>query len=182
MKRAIHRKKRLNLRWVVGLVLIIVVPIALVVLVAYVVEVPPGDAAVGKPLPDFSVPQFPQGTLTFSQFRGRPVVINYLAAWCGPCWQELPYFQNEWMKHRDKGLVVIGISLQDSPKTVEYMVSRIGLDFPIGMDETGVVASRVFRIMGMPTTYFIDRKGVVQGVWRGPIHPKSLRQQIEKIL
>lgn len=112
----------------------------------------------------------------------KAAVINYLASWCGPCWQELPEFQRAWTAHRDKGLVVIGISLQDPPDSVEYMVSKLDLTFPVGMDVTGAVAKGVFQLTGMPTTFFIDRKGVVQEVWRGPIPPESLRRQIEKIL
>jgi peroxiredoxin len=62
---------------------------------------------VGQPATDFAVPRLSGGTLALSDHRGRPVAVNFLATWCGPCWRELPDFDDAADKYRDRGLVVV---------------------------------------------------------------------------
>lgn len=141
-----------------------------------------GEAVPGARLADFSVARFPQGTLASGEFQGRPLVINFLASWCGPCWEELPYFQQVSERYREKDLVVVGISVQDKPESVGEMVRRLGITFPVGLDPTGEVAVGVFKVQRLPMTYFIDRTGTVRSVWRGPINAKSLDREVGRIL
>jgi peroxiredoxin len=136
----------------------------------------------GARLPDFSVERFPQGTLALVEFRGRPLVINLLASWCGPCWEELPYFQEVAERYREKGLVVIGISVQDRPESLGEMVRRLGIAFPVGLDPTGAVAVDVFKLQRLPMTYFIARDGTIRSIWGGPIDAKSLDREVGGIL
>jgi len=140
------------------------------------------EAVPGVRLADFSVARFPQGTLALREFQGKPLVINFLASWCGPCWEELPYFQQVSERFRGKDIVVIGISVQDKPEFVEEMVRRLGITFPVGLDPTGEVAVGVFKIQRLPMTYFIARDGAVRSVWRGPINAKSLDREVGRIL
>lgn len=140
------------------------------------------EAVPGARLPDFSVERFPQGTLALVEFRGRPLVINFLASWCGPCWEELPSFQQVSERYREKDLVVIGVSVQDKPESVGEMVRRLSITFPVGLDPTGEVALGVFKLQTIPMTYFIARDGTIRSVWRGPIDAKSLDREVGRIL
>lgn len=140
------------------------------------------EAVPGTRLADFSVPRFPQGTLAVREFQGRPLVINLLASWCGSCWEELPYFEQVSERYREKGLVVIGISVQDKPESVGEMVQQLGITFPVGLDPTGEVAVGVFKLQTIPMTYFIARDGTVRSVWRGAIDAKSLDREVGRIL
>lgn len=151
-------------------------------LVALVRSVPLEGARVGRPAPEFAVPGLGGGTVTLAAYRGRPVVINFLATWCGPCWRELPAFDDAAWKHQGRGLAVLGIAVRDSREAVQQMVSTLGLSFPIGLDPTGTVAVERYRITGMPVTVFVDRHGVVRRSWTGPLDAGSLDRFIAEIL
>ena len=176
------RRRRVSVRIIT---LIGLLAIAAVVGLALLSDLGSGnrsEAVPGGRLADFSVPRFPQGTLALKEFQGRPLVINFLAAWCGPCWEELPHFQQVSERYRVKDIVVIGISVQDKPELVEEMVRRLGITFPVGLDPTGAVAVGAFMIQRLPMTYFIARDGTVRSVWRGPINAKSLDREVGRIL
>jgi len=153
------------------------------VLAAFFVLVPSGGAAlVGKPAPDFAVPGLSGGTLALSAYRGRPVVINFFATWCGPCWRELPDFDDAADKYQERGLVVLGVGIKDSKDAIQRMVKLLGLTFPIGLDPAAEVAVERYRILGLPVTVFVNRQGVVRKIWAGPIDRSSLDQLIAEIL
>jgi peroxiredoxin len=162
----------------IGVVLFVIVG----AFIALVQNVPRGGARVGGPAPDFAVPGLAGGTLALAKYRGRPVVINFLATWCGPCWRELPDFDEAAEKYQDRGLVVVGLAVKDSRDSVQRLVSNLGLTFPIGLDPAGAIAVERYRITGMPVTVFVDRQGVIRKYWTGPIDPDSLNRFIAQIL
>jgi peroxiredoxin len=149
---------------------------------ALVQNVPGGGARVGQRAPEFTVPGLGGGTVALVEYQGRPVVINFLATWCGPCWRELPDFDEAAEKYRDRGLVVVGLAVKDSRDSVQRLVSNLGLTFPIGLDPAGAVAVERYRITGMPVTVFVDRQGVIRKYWTGPIDPEALHRFIGQIL
>ena len=85
-----------------------------VVIAAYFAQAPRAGAQVGKPAPDFAVPGLSGGTLALANFAGRPVVINFFASWCAPCWRELPDFDDAADKYHERGLAVLGVGVKDS--------------------------------------------------------------------
>lgn len=174
-----NKKKRRKVRYLAIGVVFFVVGVAVAVLVANTSRV---GAQVGKPAPEFAVPGLSGGTVALSAYRGRPVVINFLATWCGPCWRELPDFEEAAEEYQDRGLVVVGVDVRDSTEAIRRMVSNLGLAFPIGLDPTGEVAIERYRIPGLPVTVFVDRRGVVRKYWTGPIDRASLDRFIAMIL
>ncbi len=150
--------------------------------IALLRTLPPAGARVGQAAPDFAVPGLAGGTVALADYRGRPVVINFLATWCGPCWRELPDFDEAAEKYQDRGLVVVGVAVRDSRDSVQRLASNLGLAFPIGLDPGGAVAVERYRITGMPVTVFVDRHGVIRKYWNGPIDAESLDRFIGQIL
>lgn len=149
-----------------GLLLIFVAVIAI-----YVAQAPPaGGAQIGRPAPEFAVSGLSGGSLALSDYRGRPVVINFFASWCGPCWREMPDLDDAADKYRD------------STEAISRMANHLGLTFPIGLDPSGKVAADQYRIRGLPVTVFVDRQEVVRKIWTGPIARASLERAIEGIL
>ncbi len=162
-----------------------------------VVLVPPGAkvaAEEGALGPDFLLESLRADEMRLSDFRGQAVVLNFWATWCKPCRTEIPALVDAYDRNRDQGLVVIGLNLQEGKAIVEPFANDFGMDFPILIDRDGEVADR-YRLLGLPTTYFIDADGVIQSVFRGPfvenrggtsvqgaIEESELEQRIAEIL
>ncbi len=124
-------------------------------------------AGEGKLAPDFLLGTLEGGELRLSDLRGQAVVLNFWATWCGPCRKEIPQLVAAYDRFRGQGLVVIGVNLQEDAGTVEGYSRDFGMHFPVPIDRSGAVA-REYRLLGVPTTYFIDRDGVVLSVYTGP--------------
>jgi len=150
---------------------------------AYFIQAgPAGGAQVGRPAPDFAVSGLAGATVALSDYRGRPVVINFFASWCRPCWQELPDLDDAADKYQERGLTVLGVAVKDSQDSIHRMVENLGLTFPVGLDPAAEVAVERYRIRGLPVTVFVDRQGVVRRIWPGPIDRASLDRLIVEIL
>ncbi|MBI2913741.1 MAG: redoxin domain-containing protein [Chloroflexi bacterium] len=159
--------------------------------------VPPGaeiGPEEGKLAPDFVLEEMDGGEVRLSDLRGKAVVINFWATWCKPCRKEVPQLIDAYNAYRDQGLVVLGLNLQESASIIRPFVDDFGMNFPIPLDRKGDVADR-YRLLGLPTTYFVDRQGVVRCVFTGPfvekvqgtsvqaaIEENDLLKRIEEIL
>jgi peroxiredoxin len=125
-------------------------------------------AAEGSLAPDFLLEDLPGGEARLSDYRGHPVVLNFWATWCKPCRQEMPQFVEAYDKYRSEGLVVIGLNLQEGKAVIKPFVDDYGMDFPVLIDRDGEVGDR-YRLLGLPTTFFIDRDGVIRSIFTGPL-------------
>jgi cytochrome c biogenesis protein CcmG, thiol:disulfide interchange protein DsbE len=139
--------------------------------------------AVGHPAPDFTLRTVDGQELSLSDFRGRPVVVNFWATWCPPCRAEMPDFQAAFIEYQNEGLVIIGVNstAQDDPDLVPGFVAEFGLTFPIVLDETGEVTS-AYKILGLPTSIFVDKNGVVQEVFTGPTNKAYIAAKLPDLL
>ena len=110
-----------------------------------------GGAKVGQPAPNFTLTDLSGKQVSLSDFKGRPVLINFFATWCTPCRQEMPDLQALYDAQKDKGLVVLAVNLtnQDSAKDVAQYVKDLKLTFPTVLDTSGSVASS-YRVGPIP--------------------------------
>jgi peroxiredoxin len=117
-------------------------------------------ATVGQAAPAISL-QTPGGeSLSLADFRGRPVVLNFFATWCGPCRVEMPHLEAASRRHAEDGLVVLGVDVQESAEVVQPFLDELGLSFPVVIDADGMVSDQ-YRIGILPTTYFIAPDGTI---------------------
>jgi peroxiredoxin len=139
-----------------------------------------GSTPPGKPIslkagvvaPDFTL-KTPQGkSLPLRSFRGKPVLINFWATWCGPCVEEIHILQQIAKEWSGKGLVVLGINQGESAGKVAGFVQRYGITFPVVMDEDQDVA-RLYSVRYMPTSVLLDKDGVIQAVAFGGFDTKE---------
>jgi peroxiredoxin len=134
--------------------------------------------------PDFSLPT-PQGkVLALSDLRGSPVIVNVWASWCGPCRVEMPALKKVDEDYRDKGLVVLGLNAtsQDSLEQALAFAEELELAFPILLDTEGR-ALGLYEVRAFPTTFFIDRQGIIREVVvGGPMAEALLRVRAEQLL
>ena len=137
----------------------------------------------GQPAPDFALEsRAPGETLRLSDFRGQVVVLNFWASWCGPCRQEMPEFQAEYARHSagsDLTILAVNALSLDSRRDADRFIEEMQVTFPVAYDETGAVADR-YRVRGLPSTFFIDRAGVVRAATFGPVFGGLLEEGIAK--
>jgi peroxiredoxin len=139
----------------------------------------PGSAA-----PDFTLKTLTGDTATLSRFQGRPVFLNFWATWCGPCRTEMDEIARAYRAHSNEGLQVLAIDLTDQErkmKDVREFVDELQMPFPVLLDEKGKVRKR-YVLRGVPTSVFIDARGVVRLVNPGPITNETMQRGLAEIL
>lgn len=134
----------------------------------------------GQPV-QASVRQLDGAPLNVAAYRGKIVVVNFLAAWCAPCWDELGGFERVSQEYRAQGVQVVGIGVQSTPADVRRMIDQLGLTFPVGLDEDGQTA-QVFGLAAMPTTVFLDREGRLVKSVPGELSEARLRAHLRELL
>ncbi len=116
------------------------------------------------PAPDFTLPSLDGNQIQLSQYRGKVVLLNFFAIWCVPCQREFPLIEKLYKKYQDKGFVVLAVSLdRDTPEAVKAFVEELHLTFPVVLDPERHLM-KMYRVMGLPTTYLISRQGKLLGL------------------
>ena len=139
---------------------------------------------VGFPAPDFTLDLLGGGTVSLSELRGKVVVVNLWASWCPPCRAEMPALQRVYEADRARGLEILAVNttFQDSEADAAQFVSEFGLTFPVALDRAGEV-SRRYLLRALPTTFFIDRGGVIREViLGGPMSETTIQTTVEELL
>lgn len=117
----------------------------------------------GDPAPAFTTQRLDGGKVDFpAAATGRPLVIRFWADWCRYCEPEMKAIDAVYQRHREKGLEVFAINAGQDKATVEAFIRKLGVTYPVLLDEQSSIAKR-YGVVGLPTTYFVDAKGVVRG-------------------
>jgi len=99
--------------------------------------------------------------ISLSSFKGKVILVNFWATWCGPCKNEMPSLNKLYNTYRDKGLTVIGISIDRSAEAVRNFMKKIPLDLPVLLDGN-LIISKKYKVFAYPTTFLIDRDGILR--------------------
>jgi thiol-disulfide isomerase/thioredoxin len=125
------------------------------------VEEHPPPRPVSFPAPDFTLPTLSGAPIRLADFRGQVILLNFWATWCVPCRMEMPALEALYQRHKDAGLAVLAVNLDMlSTAGVEAFVKEVAVTFQIVLDPSWSTA-QVYRVVGLPTTYLIDRGGNV---------------------
>lgn len=136
---------------------------------------------VGFTAPHFSVKGMDQFTYKVEGKREKPLLLNFWASWCGPCRQEAPDLRKLYEKYKDRvDFYAVNLTINDQPAEAAAFVKEFKLPFPILMDETGEVAQK-YEIVSIPTTYLIDKEGIVRQKVIGMINPASIEQFLNEL-
>jgi cytochrome c biogenesis protein CcmG, thiol:disulfide interchange protein DsbE len=139
----------------------------------------PPAPAVGHPAPDFTVTDTAGKPFKLAALRGTPVVLNFWATWCPPCRAELPELQAG--SERLAGQVaIVGLNQGETLEEVRTFAEQLGLSFQIPLDERMDV-SRAYGVRSLPTTFFIDRSGVIRDMQIGPLTEATLAQHLRQV-
>jgi thiol-disulfide isomerase/thioredoxin len=141
----------------------------------------PSEAARGKPAPVLALKGLDGKSYQAGGVRDKPLVLNFWASWCGPCHQEAPDLKRVYEKYGNQfDLYGVNVTKGDSLADVKAFVGKYGLTFPILLDEQGK-AAEMYRILFVPTSFLIDKQGVLLDV----IHvlpPDELERRIQSLI
>lgn len=138
------------------------------------------SALVGKPAPDFDIETLDGGRFRLSAQRGKVVVLEFWATWCGPCVQSLPEVVRTVGKFQDRNAVLLAVNLQETPEAIKALLTRLELETAVAMDRKGVVAEK-YAAFAIPQTVIIDGNGNVARLFvgGGPQYVDQLREALQ---
>jgi len=117
---------------------------------------------------DFTLPLLRGGNAALSSYRGKVVILNFWATWCPPCRTEMPSMETLYQRFNAQGLEILAVDIGESASSVQQFIRRAGYTFPVILDRDNRV-STVYQIEVIPTTYIINREGIIIGKVIGSI-------------
>ncbi len=134
-----------------------------------------------KKAAEFTLTLFDGSVFRLSDHRGKPVVLNFWASWCGPCKREAPELEKAFKKYSDKGVVFLGVAVQDTEEDAKKFIKKYGLTFPTGLDSDQSLTD-LYGVMGVPTTFIINKEGIIVYTHLGAVTEDLLEDELEKLL
>lgn len=131
--------------------------------------------------PDFEASDLDGNRFRLSDYRGRPVLLNFWAVWCTACKAEMPAMQAVLDEHRAEGFAIIAVNMGDEAGPARGYLEDVGVDFDVAMDPD-LALSRAYRIVGLPVSYFIDADGVIRRVRFGEMTQDMVETFTHEIL
>lgn len=131
--------------------------------------------------PEFVLQSLDQKKVKLRDYRGKVVLLNFWATWCAPCLIEMPHFVGWQKEYAERGLQVIGISMDDDPAPVRSLSTKLSLNYPVAMGDEKL-GELYGGILGLPVTYLIDGTGKVRAEYRGETDLKVIQRQLKLLL
>jgi thiol-disulfide isomerase/thioredoxin len=141
----------------------------------------PPAARLGGPAPDFTLQTVDGAPLQLAQLKGKPVWINFWATWCVPCREEMPAMQELYDEYHGRGLEIVAVNMEEDPATVRRWITSGGYDFTFVLDSEGQQVKR-YNVTAAPTSYFVDRDGVIRDLKLGQISRGEMVAKLDKLL
>ena len=131
--------------------------------------------------PDFTLPQLDGPDLRLSSYRGKLVLLDFWASWCGPCRVETPHLIELQKKYGERGLQIIGVSMDDSPDPARAFYQQFRMNYPVvmGNAKTGELYGGV---LGLPIAFLVDRDGRIKAKHIGATDPSVFEKEIATLL
>jgi peroxiredoxin len=142
---------------------------------------PPPAARLGSPAPDFTLQTVDGDPLRLSDLKGKAVFMNFWATWCTPCREEMPAMQELYDEHRNRGLVILAVNMEEDQARVRLWVEQGGFTYTFVLDSDGEQVKR-YNVKAAPTSYFIGRDGVIRDLKLGAISRAEMQAKVEKLL
>jgi peroxiredoxin len=134
---------------------------------------------IGNEAPDFTLNTVKGESASLKDLRGKTVILNFGATWCGPCQYELPFLQSVYFERADKGVAVLGIDIKESRELVQDFVASQGLTYDVLLDQDALVARKFCLTGPIPITFFINSDGIIKARKIGAFQSQK---EIENVL
>jgi peroxiredoxin len=144
-------------------------------------QAPSIEGLTNETAPDFNVELFDGGTFQLSEQKGKAVMINFFASWCVSCGEEVHHIQKAFEAYNTEQVAFLGIAVDDTEKKAKAFMEKNGLKIPAGLDRTGQI-KELYGLYGMPTTFFIDKNGIVSYFHAGVVTKDLITHEIDKLL
>lgn len=136
-----------------------------------------------KPAADFAFPDLRGKSLRLSDLRGKTVLLDFWATWCGPCVEDIPTLNALERKFKDRGFTVLGVSIDEAgPKEVAAFVKEHQLSYPVVLTGGQDNIPEGYGVFGLPTAYLIDPSGVIRQKYYGPKSEEEVEKDVEGVL
>ena len=132
---------------------------------------------VGRLAPDFTLVGLDGNQVSLSDFRGKTVFVNFWATWCPPCRAEMPEMEAVYQEYKDRDVVIIGVDIVEPEDTVRQYVQEGGYSWTFVLDTTGEVNNN-YRVTSIPTSFFLDREGIIRAVNIGPMNKRAIESTL----
>jgi|TARA_Y100000310_G_C20684235_1_gene817974 thiol-disulfide isomerase/thioredoxin len=138
----------------------------------------------GDSAPQFELPALDSSaSISLSDFRGKVVYLDFWASWCGPCRLSLPLLDELRQELGDQGFEVVAVDVDEQPEDGRLFLQKYPVSYPVASDPTGLYAGE-YELVGMPSSFLIDRRGVVRAVHQGfkKADMEKIRLQVQLLL
>ena len=137
---------------------------------------------VSFPAPKLTLMDIQGISRSLADYRGQVLLVNLWATWCPPCKEEMPALQSFYEKHREEGFVVIAVNDGDPTGDVLQFVKDYQLTFPVWLDPTYIATEQAFKTKNLPSSFVIDRNGVIRLQWVGGISRSMLDKYVSPLI
>ena len=135
----------------------------------------------GQPAPQFSLQQLEGGATRFPEdYAGKVVALRFWADWCPFCESEMVALEPVYRKYRDQGLVILAINVRQDRETARKFIAKLNISYDVLLDLEGEVARR-YGVLGLPTTFFVDREGILRKRILGESTPELFEQIVQEL-
>ncbi len=134
-----------------------------------------------EPARDFTLELHGGGSVTLAELRGKVVLVDFWASWCAPCRHEAPVLERTYQEYAGRGVEFVGVNIWDSSTSAADYLEEFGIGYPNGTDANGQIAVD-YGVKGIPEKFFIDKEGLIQQKFVGPIRADKLQQTLDDLL
>lgn len=189
-QRTVRRRRGSSKRHITIFVVVSLLCVGLLALLGSQLLVPASNQSdsgnsplIGRPAPDFTVAALsthPVPTIHLTSLKGKPLLLNFWASWCGPCKHEAPLLQATWQRVQSQGIEFLGIDFQDTQSDGLSFLQMYGITYPNVVDTNGSVAIN-YGVTGVPETFFLNRQGVIVHKVIGELTEQTLQSNLQLI-